>query len=385
MVDMTNPGVRAAHAHLIERKDAGDPIEVLTKQFGRHADATFERINATEEKLEAMNESFLTLQKRAAGGHGTAAPSWGEQFVKAKGLAEFAADASRPGRFRQEIKEVTTLAGSGGSMAGPFRDPRVSLMSRATPTVRSLLPVVQMSGNVAQYIVQTARATNAATVAEGALKPESNVALEERQAPAQVIAHWIVASKQVLDDSPQLRDLIDTDLLYGLDEEEDNQLLNGDGQSPNLDGLIRNSTAFVDTLGITSPTLIDTIAAAILQNASANFPADGIVLHPSDWMQMRTLKDADGRYILGAPQDTVAPRLFGLPVVESQALAAGKFLVGNFKRAATLYDRWQPQVVVSSEDRDNFVRNRLTILAEKRIALAIKQPLALTYGSFPAA
>jgi hypothetical protein len=40
------------------------------------------------------------------------------------------------------------------------------------------------------------------------------------------------------------------------------------------------------------------IGLAILQNALADLPADGIVIHPSDWMRMRLLKDGDGKYIL---------------------------------------------------------------------------------------
>lgn len=82
--------------------------------------------------------------------------------------------------------------------------------------------------------------------------------------------------------------------------------------------------------------MIDTVGLAILQNALADFPADGIVMHPSDWMRIRLLKDADGKYILGDPQAVITPALFGLPVVATQAMAADKFLVGNFQAAATL-------------------------------------------------
>jgi HK97 family phage major capsid protein len=63
-------------------------------------------------------------------------------------------------------------------------------------------------------------------------------------------------------------------------------------------------------------------------------------------------------------------------------MAVDKFLVGDFQRAATLYDRWTPRVEVSTEHADFFTRNLVAILAEQRLALAVKQAAALTYGDF---
>jgi HK97 family phage major capsid protein len=74
--------------------------------------------------------------------------------------------------------------------------------------------------------------------------------------------------------------------------------------------------------------------------------------------------------------------LFGLPVVETTRMAIDKFLVGDFQRAATLYDRWTPRVEVSTEHADFFTRNLVAILAEQRLALAVKQAAAVTYGDF---
>lgn len=378
----------AARRHLIETKDAGDPFEILTKKFGQHADQTLERIKAVESETKGVRAVVQDLEQQLARDGGApasmGAKSWGEQFVACDRLKDFADDSSRPGRFRLEIerKDITTLAASGGALAGPFRDNTITALPRRTMTIRNLLSVVQMSGNVAEYIVQTSRPDDAAPVAEAALKPKSDMTMEARQKSARVIAHWIAASRQVLDDSPQLRDLIDTELRYGLQEAEENQLLNGDDTGANLDGLIPNATAFSDTLALPTPNRIDTIASAIHQSAMADLPADGVVLHPADWMRMRTLKDADGKYILGNPGDAVEQVLFGLPVVTTKAIAAGNFLVGNFKAAATIYDRWQPVVMVSTEHDDFFTRNMVAILAEERLALAVKQPLALTYGAF---
>ena len=71
-----------------------------------------------------------------------------------------------------------------------------------------------------------------------------------------------------------------------------------------------------------------------------------------------------------------------LLLVATQAMTIDKFLVGNFDRAATLYDRWTPRVEVSTEHDDFFTKNLVAILAEERIALAPKNAAALTYGDF---
>ena len=65
-------------------------------------------------------------------------------------------------------------------------------------------------------------------MAETALKPESDMKFELDNVPARVIAHWTTASRQVLDDLPQLMGIIDTELLDGLALKEDLQILSGD-------------------------------------------------------------------------------------------------------------------------------------------------------------
>jgi HK97 family phage major capsid protein len=242
--------------------------------------------------------------------------------------------------------------------------------------------VVQVSSGSVEYPRQTTRTNNAATVAEGTLKPESALAYELVAVPLRTIAHWILASRQVLDDAPQLQGVIDNELLYQLGFVEDAQLLTGGGTGTDLNGIYTQATAFAaGSLVVTSPQRIDVIGAAILQNALADLPADGIVLHPADWTAITMTKDADGRYIIGNPQDVIEPRLFGLPVVPTQGMTAGNFLVGNFRGSATLYDRMAARVEVSTEDSDNFRKNLVTVLTEERVGLAVKRPTGFTKGT----
>ena len=58
-------------------------------------------------------------------------------------------------------------------------------------------------------------------------------------------------------------------------------------------------------------------------------------------------------------------------------------MAGEFGVAGTIYDRMDAEVLFSTEDRDNFVKNMITARAEKRLAFAIKRPKALVDGTFP--
>ena len=99
---------------------------------------------------------------------------------------------------------------------------------------------------------------------------------------------------------------------------------------------------------------------------------------------MLLTKDSQGNYILGSPGGMAQPSLWGLPVIPTKAMTLGSFLVGDFRSAATLYDRWAPRVEVGYVN-DDFTKNLVTILAEERVALAVKNPLALITGTYAAA
>lgn len=379
----TTPGLRAAFAagkHL-QRKDAGDPLELLTKRFGEFATAVETKVTDTEKKSGDVATRVTELERRVANERNVseAVETWGSQFVTEK-KSELEGLMRSKGSVSLNVKALTNAADSVGVMGSPYRDQTV-LLPRQRMTIRDLLSVVEIGTGTVEYVRQTSRPTGAAMVPEGALKPLSDFAFDLASTTAQVIAHHIKASRQALEDHAQLRDLIDVEMRHGLALKEEEQLLFGDGIAPNLSGLVQAAPDFVDPLGLTAPTRIDLIGAALLQSALADYPATGIVMHPSDWVRISLLKDADGRYIVGSAVDMVQPRLFGLPVIATKAMVAGEFILGDFARAATIYDRWQPRVEVGFVDQD-FTRNMITILAESRIALAIKQPLALVYGSF---
>lgn len=304
--------------------------------------------------------------------------SYGEQIVSTDRFKSFAANGFQ-GKARFELKAITS-AQAGTAWSG--RDNELASFARRRLRVRDLLTVVPTVNGSIDYARQTVRTNNAAPVAEAALKPTSVYAWEQATAPVRTIAHLAKLTRQALEDSTQLATEIENEMRYGLGLAEEAQLLSGDGTGQNLFGLIPNATAYAapfDPVG--TENMIDMIGLAVLQQSLTEFPADGIVVNSADWMRMRLLKDADGKYLLGDPAINVQPALFGLPVVATQAMTIDKFLVGGFG-LQKLYDRMAPEVLIASENATDFENNLLTMRAEERLALIVRQPTALVYGDF---
>ncbi|PZX32052.1 HK97 family phage major capsid protein [Cupriavidus phytorum] len=349
--------------------------ELLTKQGEMQAN------------LQHAQQALAKLEANGAGGD-VQHQSFGQQFVGSDDFKAFTGKTTPRGRVDMTFNAaITTVAtdtdGAAGDLVQNTRLPGIIAPLNRRLTVRDLITPGRMDGQVLEYVKETGFTNNAAPVAETVKKPESTMKFDLVTTSAKVIAHFVKASRQILSDASQLASYIDGRLRYGLALVEENQLLNGDGTGQNLLGIIPQATAFAapfDPAG--TETGIDNIRLAMLQAALAEFPATGIVMHPSDWARIELLKDTTGRYIIGNPQGTISPTLWGQPVVATQAITVDKFLVGAFKLGAQVFDRWQARVEVATENEDDFVKNLVTILAEERLALAVYRPQAFVYGDF---
>ena len=102
-------------------------------------------------------------------------------------------------------------------------------------------------------------------------------------------------------------------------------------------------------------------------------------MNPQDWANIELMADTTNRYIVGDPQRVTEPKLWGLPVVLSKAMAADSFLVMS-RMAATIYNREGVRVDMSESDADNFTKNLITLRAERRLLLAVEVPSAIRGG-----
>jgi HK97 family phage major capsid protein len=365
------------------------------KSAGTVAAETKAAIEKMVEGNAAIHARLLELeqkQARRAGGDFDLLKSTGASFTDSEQFKKLASEGR--GTARMTFKSVTmnaavtnvTSATSGtggvGNAIAPDRLAGVITPPQRRMTVRDLILPGRTGSNLIQYVQETGFQNMAATVAEGNTKPQSDLSMDLVDTPVRTIAHWIKASVQVLADIPLLQSYIDGRLRYGLMYVEESQLLAGDGTGQNLEGLIPQATAFDTDLLKSDDQQVDILRRAILQVRIAEYAASGIVLNPIDWADIETLKDDNGRYIFGNPGQNIQPRMWGLPVVDTNAMPSGHFMVGAFNLAAQVFDREDANVQVSTEDGDNFVKNMVTIRAEERLALAVFRPQSFVYGAF---
>ena len=279
-------------------------------------------------------------------------------------------------------KSLGSDSASAGTLIQPMQVPGIIMPGQRRLVIRDLLAQGRISSNSLEYVREELFTNNAKTVAEKALKPESDITFSKQTANVKTVAHWIQASRQVMDDAPMLQSYVNNRLMYGLALKEENMLLNGDGTGDDLDGINHVATAYDQSLNEAGDTRADLIAHAIFQVTESEFSASGIILNPRDWHGIALLKDNEGRYIFGGPQAFTSNVMWGLPVVPTRAQVQGTFTVGGFDMASQVWDRMDASIEVSREDRDNFVKNMLTILCEERLALAHYRPKALIKGTF---
>ena len=364
--------------------DLHEQIEHLKTKSDADATDIKGRLDETKGDIDKISAAIAAHEKKmAAAFAGREAKSLGQQFVESD---EWKAKATtqQPTTIMLEMKDILNSAqiATGVTRSVLVPEQQSGFVSPATIDlrIRSLIPSGSTSSNSIRSIVETGFTNAAEVVAEGGLKPKSELTFNEEIVPVEKIAHRFRVSMEVLDDAPMMRSYIDGRGRYGLLFKEEDYLLNG---STAADGLLDVATAYDNTTatGYTPATLVDDIRIAKLQVRKALYPASGVVLNPEDWAQIELLKQTDGAYLFSSVTSGAVPRLWGMPVVESDSMPAGSFLVGAFSLGAQIWDRMGMTVRASTEDGDNFSENMVTILFEKRLALEVNRPEAFVYNA----
>lgn len=313
------------------------------------------------------------------------AESAGEVLVKSEAFKAMAAGQSKFARV--ELKTaIINATGQNQPLVPDMRVPGIIAQPERMFTIRDALPSGRTTSNLVQFTRENVFTNNAdpqyvSPAVENVLKPESGITFTLANAPVVTLAHFIPVSRQVLDDAPQLQSYVNGRLMYGLKLVEEDQLLNGDGASGNISGLLDTGNFTAYNRNVVGDTEIDTLRRAITQAALSEYTADTIVLNPADWEAIELTKASDGMYVWTNPAMMAGPQLWGKRVIPTNSITAGKFLVGAFSMGAQIWDRMDAAVQISYEDSDNFRKNMATLLCEERLALTVYRPAAFISGS----
>jgi hypothetical protein len=231
------------------------------------------------------------------------------------------------------------------------------------------------------YYRETTGSVAAATVAEGAAKPESTAVWSPVVATVKKIAHYSDVSKEALEDFVGFQQIVTRSLLMGLANAENTQVLNGDGTGTNLLGLLNQSGILTYAPGAPEARILSVRKALTIlqQGSSYDMTADAILMNPSDWekLQLSTASGSGEFLDEGAAVVTGGqPSIWGVPVKTTNRIAAGTSLLGNFADAGTIYYREAPVLFMDpySQSRNNLTR---MICEERLTSPALGRPTAL--------
>lgn len=352
-------------------------------------------ITQTELSARLTNTEQAIAKYEGEGPQSRVALSLGNQVADEEFMAELSSMSK--GKIGSHVKTldiggrdlratvIDSGATSGGATIEPLRVPGVTPLGQRELRIQDLFTQSPVSTNSIEFVRQTGFTNAAAPWSENPAseKPESAMTFEVASAPVVTIPHIIPATKQVLDDSSVLAGFINQQMAYGVALEEEEQILLGSGTGLDINGVVTQATAYSNPgLVPTSETVIDRLRLAILQAQLANYPVDGIVINTLDWARVETEKDGQNLYLVGNPINPIQPRLWGRPVVASNSMTVDEYLVGAFGMGGAIWRREEINIAVSTEDKDNFRKNMVTIRAESRLALTIYRPEAFITGSF---
>jgi HK97 family phage major capsid protein len=412
--------LEAANALVVNDEIPAESAEA----FAAHM-ADFSRLDAEAAQAVEGEEQIGTLKERMAWYTGKvtgtpmrfrstvldpgAAMSMGEQFIKSEAYAQLkdsgvlgsdgAAFKSMPVIGSPKAQHVWAAAddivrtGGGGASAlvTPQYLPGVAGLPSRPLVVRDLFGSGQMTSDIVSYAQQTAREGSAAAVAQassvdgtgaaGGVKPQASATWTRKTSPAETIAVWMATTRQTLADAGQIRSLIDNQLEILLGLEEEDQLINGNGTSPNLSGLLdQDGVQELDVAAVYGGNNLDAVRGSrrLVKTGLSRLTADGILVNPIDSEGFDLLKDEDGNYRGGNPIGNFS---FDLPIwalrrVETEAVEAGSPIVGAFRAGGSVLER-QPMTILTAEQHaDFFVRNLVVILAEERLGFPVFFPSA---------
>jgi HK97 family phage major capsid protein len=379
-------------------------------EAARKSHSSILEIDGDAKLLDDLNSLGRPIGELAKGGGSQAGKgvSSGERFTESPEFKSWLESQGPTGRIPESAKGLHSppvafkglkdiLAGGSVTSAGALVAPDILGLQDTGPFMRPLvLRQLVTNGTTGSDTVEYARVTgftnNAAPVAEAAgvepfvagagqvqgEKPQTSMTLEKVITSVKTVAHWIPATKRALSDAAQIRTLIDMFLRYGLEEELENQIIAGNNTGENFDGILNVS-------GVQAQAF-DTDILTTLRKAKTKVRIVGrttptaYVLNPEDNEKIDLLKDTVGRFYGNGPFGVGPDVLWGLPRIESEAVAAGEPIVANW-RMAVLWDREQAAIQISDSHADFFIRNLVAILAEMRAAFGIIRPKAFVVAA----
>ena len=302
-----------------------------------------------------------------------------KDYVKGVGPVSSFKDVDMKALFRRDAGWQPETTRTGRVEMMPVRPVQILDIIPQIPTGQASVVYVEETTftNAAVETAETGTTANPTTAAQGVYQ-EATLELTERSSPVRLIAVYLPVTDQQLEDVDGIRAYIDQRLVFMLRQRLDSQVVVGNGTAPNLTGFL-HATGLNERVKISGEPAPSAIYKGLVDvRIKGRAIPSAIIMHPTDWQNIRLLQDANGNYIMGPPGLQIEPRLWGYLIVESDAITEGTALCGDYANFCALHDRRDVDVQISNSHVDFFVRGMMAIRADLRAAFAIYRPKAYT-------
>ena len=371
-----------------------DIKEEVAVENAEHVDKKEEEIKKSSEEIKKSSDEVAKLQQRILMLEQKGAKlmqveqpkirlTKGAEFINSNAFKNFE-KSNFKGHMSYEFAKGTPLTNNlaeaysvgtigGVSDQGFVEDPKTIL------NIENLFAHAPIADNTFLYMPLTVT-SNAKFVAEGSDKPETTFKVDAKTGQVKTIATWTKVSEQLFADKSQLINILDNNLTHAVDVAVQNQLISGDGTGENLSGISKtgNYTDYVKDSG-TAANTVDLLRNVAFKMRGENIDNLTILLNWTDWSALLGLKSTTNEYLINGILDPVKQTIYGIPVVLSSAMTAGKFAMGNFKMGGIVFDKTAMALEIDRTG-DDFTKNLITIRAERRLGFAVVQPKAICYG-----
>lgn len=402
MSTQANTDLQALQTTALELKNLMATLTAENKELKSARSSDLEKLDAIQKQLDAQEKKYAD---RVAADAEVAEPL--EEVFRANDSIKRLLDTKTGGAkvhlkpehthklFNPGLERKTVISSSSSGLGGGTigyatsgvlqidRLPGITTEARQTLSVRNMFVARPTALPKIDFVKVTNPLGPASPQQETLQKQESQLTLASASELVQTLAIWVPASRQLLDDLTELMGFIQDSLPYYVNLLEDQQFLNGDATGQNLHGIVPQALAFNTALLGSSYTKLDIIGHAIQQITGINEVApDFVALNSKDYWDIRMTKDGFGRYLLGDPGSPYQGTIWGLRPVMTNSMNVGKFLVGSGNPAvATIRDRMDITIDISTEHQDYFTKNLIAIRCEKRTCMITRRPNAFVTGS----
>ena len=234
--------------------------------------------------------------------------------------------------------------------------------------------------NRVTWVERTARTAGADSVAEEGQYGQSDLTYNMKSAEVEKIGTFIKVTNEALEDWDEMLTQIKNELLPMVERDLEDQLYEGTGTTPELDGIITTCSAYASTSlsgAIQTPNNFDAIRAAANQIAEYNHVPTHAFVAPADFAKMEMTKDERGQYVMPPFATANGATVAGIRIVQSNLITAGDLLVGDFSKV-TLYIKRGIEIKIWDQDSTDPEYDLKTITASVRAA--VKFPTASIYA-----